>query len=181
MIPERGPSPWALLFVVAALTIGGLILATPAARPDGYVRPTVTLAHYGAGLGPAADAPVDVQPEWAKRLEAKVDKLLKLIEEEAAKGADEAAPVAGAGRTAGSNLQAGAEVCAKCHAADVFKADGGGFQIFTDKGEFRDFSERDLRKIVAELEGQTMPPPKSKVALPKAQHDALLEAFKPKR
>jgi mono/diheme cytochrome c family protein len=136
----------------------------------------VTIPHYGAGAGPQTGEPppAEPQPEWAKRVEQKVDKLLKLLEELDDKTPDKAAPVA-----AGNALQSAAETCARCHAADNFKAKGDGFQLFNDKGEFRELSDRDVRKIVKELEGRTMPPPKSGNNLREDEYSALIGAFKP--
>jgi mono/diheme cytochrome c family protein len=139
-----------------------------------YANGTITVPLYGAGAAPAATEG-EPQPEWAKRVESKVDKLLKLLEELDDKTPDKAAPVAAAGNA----LQAGAEACAKCHAADNYKEKGDGFQLFTADGSFREFSDRDVRKILKELESGTMPPPKSSVKIAGPERAALVEAFKP--
>jgi mono/diheme cytochrome c family protein len=157
-----------LVGAVALVAFGGGVALGQYGGTTQYVR----IPLYGAGAAPAAnDQTSEVQPEWAKRVESKLDKLLKLLEE-----LDEKTPDTSKTGT-NAALQTAAETCAKCH-ADNFKADGGGFQLFQN-GDFRNFSERDVDKIVTELERERMPPPKSKYKLTPTERTALLEAFKP--
>jgi hypothetical protein len=84
--------------VVAAclMAIGGII-ATVAHAGD-YPMVTALIPAYGAGAAQSLSdpPPPEVQPEWSKRLEAKVDKMLKLLEELDASPGDTAPPAAAA-------------------------------------------------------------------------------------
>jgi mono/diheme cytochrome c family protein len=95
--------------------------------------PTTTLPLYAGGMvqaqPPAAEAPA-AEPPWVQRIEGKLDRLLKLVEDEA--GAD---PKAKAGGGAGDALVSAAGKCAACHAPDVAKQAGGDFTFFQKDGD----------------------------------------------
>jgi mono/diheme cytochrome c family protein len=160
---------------LALVAVGALL---GKAYADTY--PVVTVPLYGVGLaaGQPAAPVADDQPAWAKRLEEKIDRLL-----ERTKDLDDDKPPPAAGPVAAksaNHLQAAAEVCAKCHGFDTFKTDGDGFAMFTEAGAFREFQDREVRKIVKQVTDGTMPPPK-KAQLTRDERAALLEAFSPKK
>lgn len=159
---------WGVMLVAGTV---GLVIAADT---------TVRVPHYGAGLAPeqpaAAAPPGEVQPEWAKRLETKIDRMLKLLDELDATPDEKT----GAKPPTAAALQSGAEVCARCHSATTYASDGNSFQLFDEAGAFRKFNERDIDKIVGELVKERMPPPK-KAKLTKEERVALIEAFSPKK
>lgn len=115
-------------------------------------------------------------------LEAKLDRILKLLEEAA--GPDPA------GATVASPPQAlldGLGTCVGCHADRIAKAKGDGFVLFlTQRGEdgkeqslFReDLSKRELRNVQREVEDGLMPKRSSGKVLTPEQKAAILNETK---
>lgn len=156
-----------MLFVIGSLAAG---------PPGSY--PTVTVPLYGAGLAQApAPAPGDVTDVKAdlKRIEEKLDRLLKLLED-AAKD-DPSGPA----KAPGSALSSGATKCAACHFPDVAEQKGGGFKLFTAAGAFAQLTPRQRTQVVKRVTTADpsflMPPPKSDVRLTDAERAALVSEF----
>lgn len=153
----------------------GYVLAT---NPPGYGTPVVTVPLYGAGLTQQPDNKESVE-ERLIRIESKLDKLLKIIEDELVPDPPPSDPKASTLPTAA--LISGATKCAGCHAADKSEEKGGSFALFTPAGTFATLNNRQLlqlrKRLVTTDPSFQMPPPKSGVLLTESEKAALVAAF----
>lgn len=147
------------LLVLVAGSAAGLLLANPPVS-----TPTITLPLYGAGVAAEPAAPPE-DADALKRLEAKVDalqatldKLLKIVEEEAAAPKPVASPKPDDGRPTPA-LIAAAGKCATCHHVNVATAKGGKFALFNADGTFADIRPTDRKRIVEKVTSGEMPKP----------------------
>lgn len=169
---------FALLMMVGPLLMGlglGHLTATPPGKPYNG-QPAVTIPLYGAAAAPG-QVPNQSQLD---RIEAKLDKLLKLAEEEPQ-------PIPANQAEGLTPLSSAANKCFECHAPDTAERSGGGFKMFAPiEGGFgfAPLSDRQRQQIVkrvtTEDPGFKMPPPKSKVQLTPEEKTALVEAHTPK-
>jgi hypothetical protein len=157
----------AVAFVLAALAV----VNVPAVVGQ-YGTATVTVPAYGAAYNGAADQQAAVAQSQLDRIEAKLDKLLKMAEPEIP--ADNVTTKPG---NVPAALAGAAQKCAQCHHADVAKEKGNGFALFTEDGKFADIQDRDRRRLVTYVKTGKMPPAPNKLADP--EKAALLEVFDP--
>lgn len=169
--------------VVAVGGVVALSLAFAGASNPTYpvATPTVTMPLYGAGLAPQqppAPSGASVEERLA-RLEQKIDRVLKIIEDAAADEKANGAPAPP--RSNRETLIGGATKCAACHHADVADAKGGGFKLFTAAGAFAPLSARQKQQVSKRLVTNDasflMPPPASGVKLTDDERAALVAEF----
>jgi mono/diheme cytochrome c family protein len=170
----------ALPFV--AVTAGAIYLS---AKPQyGYnAYPTVSVPLYGVGLAPqqpATPGEGNSVEERLARMEAKLDKLLKLIEDELTPVDPPADPKAAASQPPAA-LISGASKCANCHMPTTAGDKGGGFALFTAAGTFANLNQRQLAQVRKRLATTDpsfqMPPPGSGTVLTDPERAALVSAF----
>lgn len=166
---------------VPGIIVGTFIEARMSANPPGKPvvyngQPSVTLPLYGAGMQPG-QVPNQTQLD---RIEAKLDKLLKMAEAEPQ-------PIPANQAEGLTPLSSAAGKCFECHSPDTAERSGGGFKMFAPiEGGFgfAPLSDRQRQQIVkrvtTEDPGFKMPPPKSKVQLTPEEKTALVEAHTPK-
>lgn len=162
----------ALLFWSSA----GFAVAQPYTYTQYAAAPLLTVPLYGAGYAPA-QPPAAQQggDDRLKRIEEKLDRLLKLLEE----GAEEPAADAKDAAKPSAALVNAATKCYACHSPAAAPDKGGKFVIFDDKGAIRtNLSTRDLRKIQTEVGEGTMPPPDSGQRLSGDEKSELFKFFK---
>lgn len=133
-----------------------------------YQSARLTVPAYGAGL---AEPGSQTQQGQLDRLEAKVDKILKLLEELEDKPND-GKPAPG---EAPSALRSAAGVCAKCHHTDVANEKGNGFAMFDEEGKFAKIADRDRRRLISYVSTGKMPPAPQKLS--EAERKAMIGAF----
>ncbi len=110
-----------VLALVAALTGFGIGIAADRSFADTHYVAKVPLYGAGAAQPVGAEPVAEGQPDWAKRMEAKVDKLLKLLEE-----LDDKTPDPMTGASAGEELFFRADLTAADRARIVRKVKATG-------------------------------------------------------
>lgn len=163
--------------VVAVTVCLGYLSAGPV---PSYSAPTVVIPLYGVGMAqtqePPKDAVLDALAKLSERLaavEAKLDALLKLVDEPAQDQKSAAQPT--------EVLVSGATKCASCHLPNIAESKGGGFRLFTPAGTFATLTPRQLAQVRKRLATTDpsfqMPPPKSGPTLTDPERAALVAAF----
>lgn len=168
---------WAVCVTVALIAALGVVDFRVRSSP-----PAATVALYGAGYASQEQPAPAGDNDRLAQLEAKVDKILKLLEtlleEEKRDDGPEKAQNQG---QAQSPLAAGAGKCAGCHAPATAKK-GGDFVLYEEKVDglhFKQLSARGLQKVVREITDGSMPPKDSGVRLTPDERAALLATFQP--
>lgn len=173
----------AIRILLSLLLFVCLTVSPASGLQDQYYPATayVKIVAYGASLIPlapqAAAQKADDTAERLKRLEEKLDRLLKLLEQQG--GQPAAAQQPGA---APSALVSAATKCAACHFPDVADEKGVGFTFFNKEGDIVAVPERDRRRAIDRINSddpkKKMPPPASG-ALTAAEKTELLKVFAP--
>lgn len=166
---------------VAVLAFGAVVQA----QYRQYAAPTLTLPLYGAGLATEKEDSPPPGDDRLSRLEAKVDKiqatldrLLKLAEEEAA---GPPTPARGAAQPNQAALNSGATKCANCHAPAVAEKKGDGFVMFVETPNGLNFSSlraADRKRIVDKVGAGEMPKPPHQLSTD--EKAAIIAAFSSK-
>lgn len=186
---RRGIGFWGMFLLISTTLAVFATLATrrATARPNRtqqYVTPSAFMRVPLSGASwvnpeeqPAAQPPPS-NDERLKRLEEKVDRILKLLED------DSAAPQPPAEDTKSqAQLQAALSTCVGCHNDRDAAKKGDRFVLFNvnkdGQSVFRDdFDKRELRKIQNEVTDGTMPRKSSGKKLTPEQKTALLDEIK---
>jgi cytochrome c553 len=169
--------------------LGGLVLLLGciAFATDPYYRPVVVapvkvqVPLYGAGYTQAAvegGGFAEADRSTLRRIEDKLDRVLKIAEAAEGPPADKPAePAQGGEARPGDALRAAAGKCVACHHVDKFEKSGGGFQLFGADGSFAKLSDRDRRKVAQMVESGQMPP-EGRPPLSAEEKSALAGQFK---
>jgi mono/diheme cytochrome c family protein len=167
------------LTLIAGVAGVGLLI-TGALLGGANPNPTVTVPLYGAGLVQPAAAPGQSVEERLTRMEAKLDKLLKLIEDAAA-DVPAGDPTKAPPRANQAALVRGASACATCHHVNVAEQKGGGFRLFAPSGAFAALTPRQKVQLQKRLSTEDpafrMPPPASGVKITDEERAALAAEF----
>lgn len=164
------------MLTLLAIAAGGPILPAVAGTVS-YYAPQLyaTMPLYGAALAATPAQPqaqADPVRDDVRALREEIAELRKLLQQLLSEGGPQRAPDVPAA------LQSAATKCYACHGPETAKDKGGGFVQFTPEGSFRQFTSRDLRKLIQEVSEGTMPPKESGQALTKEEQTALLNVFK---
>jgi mono/diheme cytochrome c family protein len=133
------------------------------------INPAVVLPLYGAsytGAGTGDDETRDL-------LKQLLQEVKQMRQDLAAKGDGGGAVAPLAARDPVAIVRAH---CAACHTAGVAEDKGGGFELFTEKGDAIRLSAPDRKAIAGRVRNGTMPPAKAGRLAP-ADRDALLAAI----
>lgn len=176
---------------LAVLILTGIAIAT--SYPTVAPVAAIVVPHYAAGYTPPpaaddkppAETPVpftDADRSRMRRIEDKLDELIKLAKESNELPADpnKPAPAPAPNPKPPSPLLSAATVCAGCHHADVFENKGGGFQLFKEDGTFAKLAARDVKHLQEMVTAGKMPPEKTGRKLSDEEKAALIGAVTPK-
>lgn len=163
----------------------------PPARTGYQAASPLVVPAYALGIKedpPTTPAPRQQgEPPWVKRLEDKLDKLLRMVEDEATGADPKVAAAPQPGQNAKELLEEVLGGCAACHAPDS-KKDGGNKVFFEAKAGGLDFvlptTEEAWNKQVRKVRLNQMPPPENNkhvAPLTPAQKSAILDLLEKNR